>query len=252
MKILASVLMVFVMLFTVSASALAHFGMLLAEPPYVELMDKNQAALQLRFWHPRENQGMNMVKPEAFGVWHNGAKQDLLPTLKVANEQGWEYWQSGYTFSAPSDYIFYYTPVPYWEPAENRFIVHHTKLVVDAFAMQDGWDTVLGLPVEIVPLTRPYGLYAGNSFTGQVLQNSQPLPDCEVEIEFYDPKGEKPASREALVTQVVKTDNNGCFTWTFPWSGWWGMAALADGGQITVDNRSADLEVGGVLWIYID
>ena len=30
-------------------------------------------------------------------------------------------------------------------------------------------DRPVGLPVEIVPLSRPFGLYAGNTFRGKVL-----------------------------------------------------------------------------------
>ena len=32
--------------------------------------------------------------------------------------------------------------------------------------------------------------------------------------------------------QVIKTNENGVFTYSFPWSGWWGFAALMEGDDI--------------------
>jgi len=37
--------------------------------------------------------------------------------------------------------------------------------------MEEGWDQPLGLKAEILPLTRPYGLWAGNTFCGKALFN---------------------------------------------------------------------------------
>lgn len=67
-------------------------------------------------------------------------------------------------------------PQPYWEPAEDCYIVHYTKAYVAAFGEEEGWDEPAGLKTEIVPLTRPFGNYAGNVFQGQVLLNGKPVP----------------------------------------------------------------------------
>jgi cobalt/nickel transport protein len=239
-------------LLLLASTSNAHFAMLIAAPPMINDMAKNQVILKTSFWHPRLNQGMNMEKPTAFGVWRQEQNQDLLAGLRAVKEAGFQSWQATYPITAPGDYIFYVSPSPYWEEAENTFIVHHTKVIVSAYDLQEGWDQVLGLPMEIVPLTRPYGLYPGNVFSAQVLFNGKPLPNCEVEIEYYDPRQQKVPATEALTTQVVKTNDQGYFQWSFPWPGWWGMAALAAGAPITYAGKSGDLEVGGVLWVYID
>ena len=36
--------------------------------------------------------------------------------------------------------MFYMEPKPYWEPAEDCFIIHYTKTVVTAFGDDEGWD----------------------------------------------------------------------------------------------------------------
>ena len=63
--------------------------------------------------------------------------------------------------------------------------------------------------------------------------------------------GKRKAPGEAYVAQVVKTDANGQFTWTLPWSGWWGFAALTEDDQkMQKDGQDKAVEVGGVIWIY--
>ena len=71
----------------------------------------------------------------------------------------------------PGAAIFFVEPQPYWEPAEGKYIVHYAKVVVDSCASGEGWDALVGLPVEIEPLTRPTGLWTGNLFTGVVLKH---------------------------------------------------------------------------------
>lgn len=230
----------------------AHFGMLIAEPPQIDSMEQNNVTLNISFSHPRSGQGMDMEKPAMFGVYQHGKLTDLLPDIQETQIMGHRAWNGHYSVASPGDYIFFLTPSPYWEPAENCFIVHYTKFILNAFDMQDYWDAAIGQPMEIIPLTRPYGLYPANSFTGQVLYKGKPLPGCEVEIEYYDQTKIRPAGSDALITQVVKTNALGYFTCAFPWAGWWGMAALHTDGQITHGQRTADVELGGVLWLYID
>jgi cobalt/nickel transport protein len=239
-------------LLLLASTSSAHFAMLIANPPEVNDMAKNKVIVHVRFWHPRLNQGMEMEKPAALGVWNQGQKQDLLAALSAVKEAGLQTWRTTYSITAPGDYIFYVSPSPYWEEAENTFIVHHTKVIVSAYDLQEGWDQALGLPMEIIPLTRPYGLYPGNVFSAQVLCDGKPLPNCAVEVEYYDPRQQKVPATEALTTQVVKTNDQGYFQWSFPWPGWWGMAALASAEPITWAGKTGDLEAGGVLWVYVD
>lgn len=245
-------ILAFILCLAFPVNSWAHFGMLLVEPSQVLENDKNVVNIGISFSHPRALQGMDMEKPAAFAVQLDGKQYNLLDTLKPTTFLKQAAWMAGHEIDLPGDYIFYVSPSPYWEPSENRFIVHHTKFILNAHDRQDSWDTAIGLPMEIIPLTRPYGLYPGNSFTGLVLYNGEPLADCKVEIEFYDQSSKYPAANDSLTTQVIKTNAQGYFTCSFPWPGCWGMAALHDGGQITHNNRTAGLEVGGVLWIKVD
>ena len=57
-------------------------------------------------------------------------------------------------------------------------IIHYTKVVVNAMGAEEGWDTLVGFPVEIEPLVRPYGLWTGNAFRGIVKKHGEPVPFC--------------------------------------------------------------------------
>ena len=53
-----------------------------------------------------------------------------------------------YPLERPGTYVFAMEPQPYWEPAEDAFIVHYTKTYVTAYGDDEGWDTELGLKTE--------------------------------------------------------------------------------------------------------
>ena len=50
------------------------------------------------------------------------------------------------TINMPGVYKFFVEPVPYFEPAEEKFISHVPKIIVSSFGLEDGWDEPLGLP----------------------------------------------------------------------------------------------------------
>ena len=130
-------------------------------------------------------------------------------------------------------------------------IVHYTKVVVDALGDQRGWDALIGLPVEIEPLVRPYGLWTGNTFRGIVRRGGKPVPGARVEVEYYNLGRRLRAPNDAFVTQVVKTDANGVFSYTMPRAGWWGFAAILPGEQKmkNPDGKPVDVELGGLIWV---
>ena len=239
------------MVFMVSSPVFAHFGMLIPSQATVSKADPKTVDFQISFSHPMEMVGMDMAKPKAYGVLAGGSKEDLLGTLKPAQVMGKAAWASQYNLKKPGVYTFYMEPDPYWEPAEDSFIVHYTKVVVPAFGDEEGWDKEVGHKIEIVPLTRPFGLYAGNVFQGIVKLDGKNMPYAEVEIEFYNRDNKVEAPTEYMVTQVVKTDRNGVFTYAVPKAGWWGFAALTTADfKIKKDGKDKAVEIGGVIWVY--
>lgn len=233
--------------------AFAHFGMVIPDQPIIT-QDAKSTKITLSFSHPFENVGMDLVKPSKFSVLANGISTDLLPALQPAQVMDKQAWSTNYTFTRPGIYQFIMEPTPYWEPAEDLSIIHYTKTIVPAFGDDVGWDEPAGLPTEIVPMLRPFGNYAGNSFCGQVLLKGNPVPGAEVEVEFYNQGAKYQAPTDYHITQVIKADSNGIFSFTCPLAGWWGFAALneADYTIKDPDGNEKGVELGAVLWVYFN
>ncbi len=235
--------------------AQAHFQMVIPSDDMVKQKESRKIGLEVKFWHPFEGMGMNMAKPVQFGVMINGRKQDLLGSLqphkfKDRDGDSFDGFTATYAIRKPGDHIFYIEPQPYWEPSEESFIVHYTKVVVNAFGLEEGWDREVGLKAEIVPLTRPYGLYTGNVFQGIVKVDGKPAPYTTVEVEYYNKDGKLHAEADPLITQVVKTDGNGVFTYAMPRAGWWTFAALTTGDKSMMRNgKEYPVEIGALLWV---
>ncbi|MGA1874109.1 MAG: DUF4198 domain-containing protein [bacterium] len=247
--------------FVMAGSVSAHFGVVKPSDDIITQEDSKTIQVEVKFIHPHEGHYMEMAKPQQFGVMAGGQKIDLLNTLTAQKgkwqdqEQEFTYWRADYKIKRPGDYTFYVVPTPYWEPAEDCFIVHYTKACVQALGLEEGWDEPLGLKTEIVPLTRPYGLWVGNIFTGVVLVDGKPVPDSEVEIEYLNEDAENgsllKAPSDPYITQIVKTDRNGVFSYAMPKAGWWGFAALNEDSKTIKgpDGKEKPIEIGAVYWV---
>jgi cobalt/nickel transport protein len=246
-KILPAVLLLW------TAPAWAHFQTLLPSTDIVGPETGPAITLDIAFTHPMEwGPVMEMGKPVQFGVLGNGRKKDLRPLLKKGQREGKSVYSASYTFQQPTDSIFYIEPAPYWEPAERKMIIHYSKVVVSAFGAGEGWDAAVGLPVEIIPLSRPYGLWTGNLFRGIVTRNGKPVPFAEIEVEYYNKNRRVKIPADPYVTQIIRADSNGVFAYAMPREGWWGFAALLDGEKKMQgpDGAPVDVELGGLIWVY--
>lgn len=232
-----------------AAPALAHFGVII--PSSSMVLDKSAAniILDIAFAHPFASRGMDMAKPGQVLAVVNGVKTDLASRLTETSFMKGKAWQCAYTISRPGVYVFAVVPEPYYEEAEKRYIIHYAKTVVGAFGDEEGWERPVGLPVEIVPLLRPFANYAGNVFYGVALQDGRPLANAIVEVENLNQDNLK-AVNPYLETQTVFTDVNGTFAFGIPWPGWWGFSVLTEGiHKLERNGKPVDVELGGVIWL---
>ena len=254
------VFVVTVMMMLAASPALAHFGTIIPSDDIVTQDDNKTLNIQVKFIHPMEGHYMEMVKPKQFGVVHDGKKTDLLDSLQATKgksadqKEMFTFWKADYKIRRPGDYTFFVEPTPYWEPAEDVSIIHYTKVCVNALGLEEGWDQPVGLETEIIPFTRPYGLWTGNLFTGQVLVKGKPVPFAEVEVEYLNESPENKSlvvpPADPYVTQVVKADANGVFSYAMPRAGWWGFAALNEADwKIKHDGVDKGVEIGAVFWV---
>ena len=242
--------LLFAMLTFGGGGADAHFQEILPSTDIVPEEGSRTVTLDLVFTHPMEGgPTMDMGQPERFGVLANGKAADLRSSLKPRTIDGKTAYGAAYAVREPGDYVFFLEPASYWEPVERKHILHYAKVVV-GFGSGEGWDAMVGFPIEIQPLTRPYGLWTGNLFRGVVKKDGKPLPNAEVEIEWKN-DGSVHAPADPFVTQIVKTDDAGIFAYAMPRAGWWAFNAVseADTPKAAPDGKPAPLEIGGTIWV---
>ena len=260
-----------------AAPAFAHFQMI--HVPDAAISEESETTITLLFGHPFEGGAtMDMGKgldgkpnpPAEFGVMHRGDKVDLLPYLKPLQfgpDGGKQAFRVPFKFEGMGDYVFYCDPGYYWEPAEDVFIRHYTKTILNRVGAATDWQRPVGFPAEIMPLVKPYALWAGNVFRGRVVRDvdgeQQPVPNTLVEVEYlnhdigeldYENGPKVEPSNGAFITQRVYTDANGEFVYGLPRAGWWGFAALLDSDEQVEgpDGEPKDVELGALIWVWCE
>jgi cobalt/nickel transport protein len=70
-------------------------------------------------------------------------------------------------------------------------------------------------------------------------------------VEYYNRDKKAKAPTDYMVTQTIKADQNGVFTYAAPRSGWWGFAALneADFKLKLKSGEEKGVELGAVIWV---
>ncbi len=253
-KVFILIITILIVNFIVPSISSAHFQIIMPSQDIVTAEGKKTINLDIIFTHPME-QGpvMNMGTPVEFGVLFDGKKHDLKSQLKLKKIEGKNAYTCSYKIKKPADYIFYIEPAPYWEPAEQIMIIHYTKVIVDAMDAEEGWDAMVGFPVEIEPLVRPYGIWTGNVFRGIVKKNGKPVPFAEIEVEYYNEGKKVKIPSDPFITQVIKADENGVFSYAMPRAGWWGFAALIEGDKKikNPEGKLVPVEQGALIWIKV-
>jgi len=248
-------LLIIVIVAGVFTPAHAHYQLLIPTDDVVTHKERRAIDLDIRFSHPFEGLGVPMDKPEKFGVWVGGKDTNLLDKLQkvTVKDNGGDMlaaYKTSYKFRKPGDHIFYVVPQSYWDESEELFLVQYTKLIVNTFGLEEGWDHELGLKAEIVPLSRPYGLWTNSLFQGIAKLNGKPVPFARVAIEYYNQDGTLKAPADPFITQIIKADANGVFTAAMPKAGWWGFSALvSDEGKMKHNGKDYPLNIGAVLWV---
>ncbi|OAN11262.1 nickel transporter [Photobacterium jeanii] len=245
---------------TLSFSAASHAHFQMVYTPDMQLDKPATLDMKLVFGHPMENgHVMDMEKPEQFFVQFKDKRTDLMSKLKEISWQGPENkakaFQADVKVQRNGDYIFAVVPTPYYEKNEDIYIQQITKSFVNKGAMPTGWEEPLGLKTEIVPLNKPYQVFAGGTFSGKVISDGKPVAGAECEIEFVNTEvklkenafGKENYREEPKSAIVAFTDDNGVFTFGIPKAGTWGFACLGAGPD--TEYKGKELSQDAVIWV---
>lgn len=218
------------LLLALPATVLAAIGLLLPSDDIVSQGENATLELRLGIYDPLLRRYLEVAKPKGFDRQHLGDSEDLLASIRPSLEK--TAWLAQQTIKRPGDYTFHGEFPSRWDAGDEQFIVHHAKVCVNAFGLEEGWDEPVGLDAEIVPLSRPYGLATGSLFSGQVLFKGEPAPYILVEIVALGPSPDGSATNVApaapYLVQKVRADANGVFHAAMPRAGWWGFSASLD------------------------
>jgi cobalt/nickel transport protein len=245
---------------SISTSAMAHYQMMYTENTALEIAKKIK--LNLIFTHPFSGAyTMNMSGVEELYVINRSKKKDLKKDLKEItykdiNSDGKGY-ELSYKARRMGDHLFVLKPTPYYDETSKSYIQQVTKSIVNVAGIPSDWDSELGLEVEIVPLTKPYAIWAGSSFTGIVKSNKKVVPYAQIDVKYLNreidtktntlgnPKIKAP--QNAFENMIIKANKDGEFTFTIPKEGFWGFRAVDIGNNKKY--KDIKLEQDAVLWV---
>ncbi len=236
-----------------------YFTILTVDPPLVSDAKTDHLDVRVAFGQPFAQTAVDMDPLQMFAVIRYPAKEneqskrfELLDRLKPGKYLGKGAWAAEIPVPDAGLYQLVVETRPYWEEKRGVFIQQFAQSFVPVLGIERGWEIPVGLKLEILPLTRPFGLNSPALFTGRVLLDGKPMPGAMVRIEYLN-EDKRAAQSPYHNTQAVLGDESGVFSFVCPYAGWWGFAALTKGDPLkNPEGLLKETELSGVLWIRID
>ncbi len=200
----------------------AHFHTVIPEEAFL----KKGRSVEVRYFygHPFEHEVALTKRPDRlYVISPDGTTEDLLSALK---EDG-----TGFRFTfTPAVRGDHYLVLRAPPAVEADVVYRESSKVILHVQSQRGWDRpVLREGLDIVPLTRPYGLYEHSVLRARVEWKGKPLAGARVEIEKYNAAPPKELPEDPFITSVVVTDEAGIFVASLPEAGWWSVTVTVKG-----------------------
>ncbi len=241
---------------TFSFNAFAHFPIFIHDTPFAEL--NKTVNLFFGDGHPYEHEYEDAPKPEkVMAIPPFGQPENITDQLKQAKHKAGDkevtVWKLAYQPKLKGDTIIALNAEKVLG-RNNQAYQEFTKLLVHV-EREDGWDQRTGQPLEIVPLTRPYGHVSGFVFTGRLMKGEEPVANAVVEIEQYlnrqpDLNNLPP---DVMITLTTKTDINGYFSYSLPRPGWWMMASYVENvGEVEKDGETYQINGTAQIWLHVE
>ena len=246
--------------FTVT-SAFAHFQMLYT--PNMALTSGKTIEVRQIFTHPfADVHTMDMSGiDEFYSVTKKKGKVDLKNTLKPIVFNG--KYDSGKAFASKykarsmGDHILVLKPTPYYLNDQDMYLQQITKVIINVAGIPNGWDQDLGLKAEIVPLTKPYAIWEGGSFTGIVKSEGKIVPNASIDVEYLNSdidlknnqmgESKYTTPQDSFITLSIRANANGEFTFSIPKAGFWGFSAVGIGPDKSY--KGSYLSQDAIIWV---
>jgi cobalt/nickel transport protein len=239
------------------SSGYAHFPMLKHTSPFAAFA--KPVTVIFAVGHPFEQEYEDAKKPELVMVIDPIGKrvdvtESLQPERFATRGETKQRWNFEYTPMIKGDTIIRLDSHAEVDLDGGTVYQEYIKTWVHA-ERQRGWDQRTGQPLEIVPLTRPYGLVEGAVFSGRLMKGDAPVSDTEIYLERFVEQelAAEEYPPEALITFSVKTDKDGYFAYTLNEPGWWVIGGYADGvGNKEISGKVLTLDAFAGIWLHVE
>ncbi|MEE9367480.1 MAG: DUF4198 domain-containing protein [Pontiella sp.] len=234
--------------------------------PNNDTMDGQKGAVRemdIRFLEHASKNGplLPMGKPKEYGVLVNSKKYDLKHTLKAVKKNDKIRYTSTFKMKEAGAHVMYLEPASYWEATEQVMVTHYTKVIFNScgagieteshlgWENWEGWHQMVGFPVEIEPLLNCTALWTGSVFRGVLYFKNKPAAFSRIEVEYYNENHDVKQPNNSYITQIIKTDAHGQFSFILLKEGWWAFTAIPESSEVTEnpDGKDVGVEMGGVL-----
>jgi uncharacterized GH25 family protein len=245
-----------------------HYHMLL--PSAASAKRGEKVTLTYQFGHPFEHQLFDAAAPEKLlVVTPDGTKTDLtkqLEKVSLEGEKGKKVagYRLDYRPTRRGDHVFVVVSARVYMEEEKDYVQDTVKVVLHVQA-QKSWDADGGL-MELLPLTRPYGLTPGLVFQAEMPDRlpmrstvppgamaPHPFALALAEVERYNAAPPAKLPPDEQITRTLKLDRQGKLVTTLPEAGWWAVTVTSPHSR---KHRAGDkdfpLRFRSTLWVYVD
>lgn len=178
-------------------------------------------------------------------------RSDLLGDVEEIRYLDNKAWGANVALAEPGLYQFILEAKPFWNQEKNEYLQQNAKLFLPVLSSGSAWDKAASQGLEIVPLTRPYGLINPAFFSAKVLNNGKALADVRIRAARLNADKSSAPNRWSRDLET-RTDGEGIFSLIFNEAGWWFCEAMTLGEPLKgPDGQMKETKKSAILWLYV-
>lgn len=227
------------------------------------LMWKNEnvpeADILMTLMRPRSRTPYGMDMPQSFAMIFQPDKggepvrKDLLGDAEEILYRDQKAWGANVELPEPGLYQFVAEGKPFWDERKGIYLQQSAKVFLPVLSGGSGWENPAGQSMEIIPLSRPYGLRCPALFSALALHDGRPAAGIPVSAALISSAGKNPAASRWSGFMESRTDSSGIFSFVFNQPGWWICDAAAAGDPLKgADGQMKEVRKSAIIWVYVE
>jgi len=244
--VLSAAMLFFIYFWVLNASA--HYPVFFLNKSPIKVKQRETVKLFYGRGHLYKREWSKTPKPDwVKAVYFDGMTQNIniIPENK--------HFKFSWKVNRPGDtWLVVHTPLG-WSEHDSCWVETSVRTILHV-GFSRGWQEIVGLTkLEILPLTRPYGLLPGDVMRVKVLKDKKGVPRQMVYAERYYPKAPKGSEVPVeLLMRSVQTDSDGVAAVTLREAGWWVIFTVVEDGTKKLGDKDSIIQREDALWIYVE